>query len=109
MRHTEPFVPRHPWVVALLLGTAATPAGVIVAWLAPRPLDAMAALPLVLLDIWAAPSQAATAMERPAGGAPFARLLLLMLGIALTWLLYVIVARLILWRLLSRSDGSMRG
>lgn len=102
-KFTEPFVPQHPWVVALLLGTAVTPAGVVLAWLAPRPLDAVVALPLVLLDIWAAPG----ATERPLGEAPFARLVLLAVGIALTWVLYVIAARLILWRLAPRVP--MRG
>jgi hypothetical protein len=84
-----------PWAAALLLGTAITPAAVVVAWLAPRPLDAIAALPLVVLDVWAA----------PAGGAvtgPFARFLLLVLGIVLTWLLYVLAARLVIWRLAPR-------
>jgi hypothetical protein len=105
---TEPFAPRHPWVAALLLGTAVTPAGVVLAWLAPRPLDAVVALPLVLLDIWATPGAAASVTERPLAEAPFARLVLLTLGITLTWLLYVIAARLILWRLVPRSDGTMR-
>jgi hypothetical protein len=84
-----------PWTAALLLGTAITPAGVVLAWLAPRPLDAIAAFPLVLLDAWAAPS---------AGGVtgPVSRLLLLILGIALTWLLYVLAARLVIWRLALR-------
>ncbi len=103
MKFTEPFVPQHPWVTALLLGTAVTPAGVVIAWLAPRPLDAVVALPLVLLDIWAAPG----ATESSLGEAPFARLVLLIAGIALTWVLYVIAARLILWRLVPRV--TMRG
>jgi hypothetical protein len=87
--------PPAPWTAALLLGTAITPAGVVIAWLAPRPLDAIAAPPLVLLDVWAAP---------PAGTVtgPFTRLLLLVLGIVLTWLLYVLAARLIIWRLAHR-------
>jgi hypothetical protein len=84
--------PPAPWTAALLLGTAITPAAVVAAWVAPRPLDAIAALPLVLLDVWAAPS-AGTVTE------PFARLLLLLLGIVLTWLLYVLAARLVIWRL----------
>jgi hypothetical protein len=45
---SEPSISRHPWLAALLLATLATPAGVVIAWLAPRPLDAMA-LPLVLM------------------------------------------------------------
>jgi hypothetical protein len=84
-----------PWTAALLLGTAITPAGVVLAWLAPRPLDAIVALPLVLLDVWAAPSAGTVT-------GPVARLLLLVLGIALTWLLYVLAARLIIWRLAPR-------
>jgi hypothetical protein len=80
--------------MAILLGTVATPAGVILAWLAPRPLDLAVAWPLVVLDIWAA---------RPAiGGSAYAQLLLLALGIALTWLFYVVVARVVLWRLAPR-------
>jgi hypothetical protein len=84
-----------PWTAALLLGTAITPAGVVIAWLAPRPLDVIAAPPLVLLDVWAAPSAGTVT-------GPFARLLLLVLGIILTWLLYVLAARLVIWRLSSR-------
>ena len=77
-----------PWGAALLIGTLITPASVVFGWLAPRPLDAVVALPLVLLDIWVA--------QR---GSPLARLLLLVVGIGLTWLFYVLVARLVLWRL----------
>jgi hypothetical protein len=77
---------------------------VILAWLAPRPIDALIALPLVLLDIWAG---SGTAGAGEVSGQPFARLLLLVLGIALTWLLYIIVVRLVLWRLVSR-DGARR-
>jgi hypothetical protein len=83
---------QHPWITALLLGTVVTPAGIIFAWLAPRPLDAIGALPLVLLDVLVAPGAGAVA-------GPFTRFLLLLLGIALTWLLYVLVARLVIWRL----------
>jgi hypothetical protein len=86
-RDLEQLLPQHPWIVALLLGTVATPAGVILGWLAPRPLDAVLALPLVLLDIWIGP------------GPTSIRLLALILGIVLTWLFYVVVARLVLWRL----------
>ena len=104
MKFSEPFIPRHPWRAAFLLATVATPAGVVLAWLAPRPIDALIALPLVLLDIWAG-SGAAGAGE--VSGRPLAQLLLLILGIALTWLLYIIVVRLVLWRLVSR-DGTRR-
>jgi hypothetical protein len=106
MKFTEPFVPRHPWVAALLLGTVATPAGVVLAWLAPRPLDAILALPLVLLDMWAAPGGARDTAEMPIAESPFGRLLLLTLGIVLTWLLYVLAARLVLWRLVRPVDGA---
>ena len=87
--------PPPPWAAALLLGTAITPAAVVAAWLAPRPLDAIAALPLVLLDVWAAPSAGVVT-------GPFTRLLLLLVGIVLTWLLYVLAARLVIWRLSPR-------
>ncbi len=102
MNFSEPLVSRHPWFAALLLGTVATPAGVVFAWLAPRPLDAIVALPLVLVDVWAASGGATDTAETPSNQAPL-RLLLLVLGIVLTWLFYVLVARLLLWRLLPRA------
>ena len=43
------------------------------------------------------------APEPPSGDAAFARLLLLGLGIVLTWLFYVLAARLLLGRLLPRA------
>jgi hypothetical protein len=89
----DPSVLRRPWVAALLLGTVITPACVVLAWLAPRPLDAVVALPLVLMDIRAAKVEA-----------PFTRILLLNAGIGLTWLFYVVAARLVL-RLLPRLHG----
>jgi hypothetical protein len=92
MSSAEPLAPRRPWAAALLLGTVVTPACVVLGWLAPRPLDAVVALPLVLLDIWVA--------QR---GSPLARLLLLAIGIGLTWLFYVLAARLVLWRLDHRA------
>ena len=106
---SELSISRHPWLAALLLATLATPAGVVIAWLAPRPLDAVVALPLVLVDIWAT-SLGATRTTEPTGNeAPITRLLLLVLGIVLTWLFYVIVARLVLWRLsLDANDGRNR-
>jgi len=105
----EPFLPRHPWIAALLFGTVATPAGIILGWLAPRPLDAVVALPLVLLDIWLEPGPTiGTAAERTE--TTLARLLALVLGIVLTWLYYVLVARLVLWRLTERgTDGDPQG
>jgi hypothetical protein len=88
----EPSVQR-PWLVALLIGTVVTPACVVLAWLAPRPLDAVVALPLVLVDIRAARVEA-----------PLSRLLLLLVGIGLTWLFNVVAARLVI-RLLPRLKG----
>jgi hypothetical protein len=95
---TEPLLPRHPWVAALLFGSVATPAGVVLAWLAPRPLDAVIALPLVLLDVWAG--------EASLHDAPVVRVLALLVGIVLTWLFYVLVARVVLWRV--GADGKGR-
>jgi hypothetical protein len=107
MNASESSVSRHPWFAALLLATLATPAGVVLAWLAPRPLDAVVALPLVLVDVWAT-SMAATGTA--GHEAPTVRLLLLGLGIVLTWLLYVVAARLVLWRLsLGEANGVDRG
>jgi hypothetical protein len=100
---TDPLLARHPWVVALLLGTLATPAGVVLGWLAPRPLDAIVALPLVLVDVWAGSVADSAAAETPMGRSPVTRLLLLALGIVLTWMFYVVVARLVLWRLARRA------
>jgi hypothetical protein len=99
MDFSEPLISRHPWFAALLLATVATPAGVILGWLAPRPLDAIVALPLVLVDVWAASRGMGTA-ETASEEASTLRLLLLVLGIVLTWLFYVLAARLLLWRLL---------
>jgi hypothetical protein len=100
MNYSEPFLSQHPWFAGVLLGTVATPAGVVLAWLAPRPLDAVVALPLVLIDAWAARGTAETANNQ----APGLRLLLLVLGIVLTWGFYVLAARLVLWRLSPRSS-----
>ena len=105
MTFTEPSLPRHPWIAALLLGTVATPVGITLGWLAPRPLDAVVALPLVILDIWVGRRPTIGAAEEPSSEATLVRLLALILGIALTWLLYVLVARFILWRLEARAGG----
>jgi hypothetical protein len=102
MNFSEPLVSRHPWFAALLLGTVATPAGVVFAWLAPRPLDAVVALPLVLVDMWATSGGAPGTAEILSNEAPAMRVLLLVLGIVLTWGFYVLAARLLLWRLLLR-------
>jgi hypothetical protein len=77
---------RSPWVTALILGSVATPAAVILAVPAPAPLDALFAWPLVVLDRWAG-----------ARIGPLARLLALVVGIALTWAHYVLLARLLVW------------
>ncbi len=106
MNFSEPLASRHPWFVALLLATVATPAGVVFGWLAPRPLDAVVALPLVLMDMWAASSGTTGTAGTRRNEAPTLRLLLLVLGIGLTWLFYVLVARLALWRLMRHAgDG----
>jgi hypothetical protein len=81
-----------PWPAALLLGTVATPAAVILAIPAPFPLDALLAWPLVVLDRWMGSS-----------GGPVARVLAGILGIVLTWLYYVILARLLVARFGSRA------
>jgi hypothetical protein len=106
MKFSKPYVSQYPWFVALLLGTVATPGGVIFAWLAPRPLDAVLALPLVLVDVWASGWATGTA-ETTSKQAPIVRLLLLVLGIVLTWVFYVLVARLLLWRVLLREPDEV--
>ena len=80
-----------------------TPAGVVLAWLAPRPLDAIAALPLVLVDIWAARHLSTGSTGTPVEDPALVRLLLLALGIVLTWMFYILVARVALWRLAPRT------
>jgi hypothetical protein len=85
MKVSEPLLSRRPWFAAVLLATLATPAAVVIAWLAPRPLDAVVALPLVLIDVWWASVQD-----------PIVRVLLLLLGIVLTWLFYSVLGRLVL-------------
>ena len=86
---------RRPWLTALLLGTAATPAAVILAIPAPAPLDAVLAWPLVLVDRWMAGS----------GAGPLGRLAVGLLGILLTWMYYVLLARLLVrWTARRASD-----
>jgi hypothetical protein len=84
---------RQSWIAALLLGSVATPAAVILAVPAPVPLDAILAWPLVVMDRWVGASGA---------GAPV-RVLAIFAGIALTWVHYILLARLVLWRLRKRS------
>lgn len=103
MSLTEPFVPRHPWVAALLLGSVATPAGIVLAWAAPRPLDLIVAPPLVLLDMVvhrAGPEAVAGVGVSRSGEA-----LLLAAGIALTWMFYVLAARGAIGRLVRRASA----
>lgn len=77
-----------PWLTALLLGSTATPAAVILAIPAPAPLDAVLAWPLVVVDRLIAGGDAGP-LERLAAG---------LLGIALTWAHYVVLARLLMRR-----------
>jgi hypothetical protein len=85
---------RRPWLTAILLASAATPAAVILAIPAPAPLDAVLAWPLVVLDRWIG-----------AGGdtGPLARLAAGLVGIALTWVHYVVLARLLVRRIARRA------
>lgn len=92
MAFAEPLLPRHSWLVALMLGTAATPAAVILGALAPRPVDVVFAWPLVLFDVW---------LGADAGAA--ARLLAFAGGVVLTWLTYVLLARVVIWRVVGRA------
>jgi hypothetical protein len=50
-----------------------------------------------------------TGSETPGHEASITRLLLLVAGIVLTWLFYVIVARLVLWRLLPHAGDDDPG
>ena len=88
-RYEEPFLSRHPWIAALLLASAGTPAAVILAQPAPSPLDALLAWPLVLVDRLVGPGR-----NVAAGVA----------GIVLTWLFYILLARFVIWRVTARLD-----
>ena len=94
---------RHPWVTALLLGCAATPAAVILAVPAPRPLDAILAWPLVLMDVWVG-SESTGSVQGGVRDLAVVRLGALAIGIALTWVHYVFLARLAIWRLADRES-----
>ncbi len=84
-----------PWLMAVLLGTVVTPAAVILAVPAPVPLDALLAWPLVVMDRRVSPD-----------GGPWVRLLALLAGIVLTWLHYIVVARLLVrWIARRESDA----
>jgi hypothetical protein len=77
---------RRPWLTALLLASAATPAAVILAIPAPAPLDVVLAWPLVVLNRWIGAGDDTGPLGRLAAG---------LLGIALTWVHYVVLARLL--------------
>jgi hypothetical protein len=96
----EPLPVRRPWLTAILLGSVATPAAVILAVPSPAPLDALFAWPLVVLDRWLASRGSAMG---PGGIGPFVRLTAILLGIALTWIHYVLLARLLVWRIARRA------
>ena len=83
---------RESWIAALLLGSAATPAAVILAVPAPAPIDALLAWPLVLMDRWIGAR----------GAGPSLRVAALAAGIALTWVHYVLLARLLVSRFAAR-------
>jgi hypothetical protein len=85
---------RRPWLTALLLASAATPAAVILAIPAPAPLDAVLAWPLVVLDRWVGSGANTGPLGRVAAG---------LLGIALTWVHYVVLVRLLLRRIAPRA------
>ena len=89
----------HPWLIAMLLGSAGTPAAVILAILAPSPLDAILAWPLVLMDRLVGPGPNVGTVEEPAYEGTPVHVAAGVLGIALTWLFYVVVARTVIWRL----------
>ena len=88
MAGNAPLNRRESWVAALLLGSVATPAAVILAVPAPVPLDAILAWPLVVMDRWVGSSEARAPM----------RVIALIGGIALTWVHYVLLARVLLRR-----------
>ena len=105
MNFSGSLVSEHPWFTAFMLATLATPAGVVLGWLVPRPLDALVAPPLILVDMWATSRVGQFTAESSSN--PIPRLLLLVLGIVLTWLFYVLAARLVLWRIVRHAgDGN---
>jgi hypothetical protein len=63
----------------------------------------MLAWPLVLLDSWVGPGSTRGTAEQQGA---LVQLLALMVGVLLTWLFYVLLARVALWRIVStrRSD-----
>lgn len=96
------------WTAALLLGTTATPAAVILAVPAPRPIDLALAWPLVLIDRWIGPAPNLGSADLPVSEGTALRLFGLLAGIALTWIHYILLARLILWRASDPAERSWR-
>ena len=88
---------RRPWLTALLLGSVATPAAVILAISAPVPLDGVLAWPLVLVDRWIAGTGETGPLARLAAG---------LLGIVLTWGHYILLARLLV-RVIARRAADL--
>jgi hypothetical protein len=105
MNYSGSLVSQHPWFTAFMLATLATPAGVVLGWLAPRPLDAVVAPPLILVDMWATSRVGQFTAESPSN--PILRVLLLVLGIVLTWLFYVLAARLVIWRVVRHAGDAV--
>lgn len=101
MSGDDPLPTRRPWVTALLLGSAGTPAAVILAIPAPAPLDALLAWPLVLLDRWVGWGGGPAGPE----SGPLVRVAAGLLGIALTWIHYVLLARLLVRWIVRRAAG----
>ena len=99
----EPLPVRQPWLTAMMLASAGTPAAVILALPAPAPLDAILAWPLVLMDRLVGPAHNAGTVEEPIYQGTPVRVAAGVLGIALTWLFYVVVARAVIWRLTRSS------
>jgi hypothetical protein len=88
--------------VAVLLGSAGTPAAVILAQAAPWPIDALLAWPLVLVDRLVEPAlHARGSQDGPPQSTP-AHVVAAVAGIALTWLFYVVLARVIIRRAIRR-------
>jgi hypothetical protein len=102
----EQLLARHPWTAALLLGSVITPAAVILAVPAPRPVDVMLAWPLVLMDSWIGPGQNVGSAQKPVYEGTLVHVLAAVAGIVLTWLFYVFLARLAVWRLTRTAAGS---
>jgi hypothetical protein len=76
---------------------------VILAVPAPWPLDAVLAWPLVLLDRWVGSGRAPDTAEQPDA---VVQLLALTIGILLTWLFYILLARVVLWRIVTTRHSN---